>query len=113
MDAADVVMKLLLGGILGMVGQGVRAVAGLKKVQDEASAKKQDFRDVFQTSTLLVSIFIGFVAGALATLGMDLSDDGAIDKSTLLTLMAAGYSGTYFIEAFMKKNPLPKTAACV
>jgi hypothetical protein len=107
MDASDLVMKLLLGGMLGMLGQGIRAVAGLKKVKDEAEAKKLAFKEVFETSTLLISIFIGFVAGALATLGLDLSDDEVIDKSTLLTLLAAGYPGTDFIEAFIKKNPLP------
>lgn len=31
MDISLVIQKLLLGGILGLVGQGIRLLAGLKK----------------------------------------------------------------------------------
>jgi hypothetical protein len=37
MSVTDWINVLLLGGMLGALGQGVRAVIGLKKVNDQAA----------------------------------------------------------------------------
>lgn len=98
------VMQVIAGGLLGMLGQGVRVIAGLKKVHDSASQQNQALQDVFDLHSLVISLFIGFTAGALALLAASgFSADFNIDKSTGSALIAAGYAGTDFIEAFMKK----------
>jgi hypothetical protein len=104
MKAEDWVIQALAGGLLGMLGQGVRVIAGLKKSSDSAAASGQGLADVFDGGTLMTSLLIGFVAGALAMLGA-----GPADRSTPLThslvmaLISSGYAGTDFIEAFIKR----------
>ena len=61
MDPSTLVMKLILGGILGMVGQGARVVVGLKKLNDKANQQNQEFSDIFKTSTLVLSLMNGFM----------------------------------------------------
>lgn len=104
MDVNVLVMEIILGGLLGMVGQGARVVVGLKKLNDEAAEKQKPFSDLFSTSTLVVSLLIGFVAGVLALIGTSGIDTELIDKNTMLAIIGAGYAGTDFIEGFMKKN---------
>jgi hypothetical protein len=38
-SAADWINLILLGGLLGAVGQGIRVVVGLKKVNDQVFAQ--------------------------------------------------------------------------
>jgi hypothetical protein len=88
-------LGLCLGGLLGIIGQSIRAIIGIKKVMERGL--------VFQWSILYVSLFIGFVAGTLAWLGLFFST-GEIPNESLLTVLAAGYAGTDFIEGFMQRN---------
>lgn len=120
MTASDWLTLLALGGLVGLLGQGVRAIGGLKKVHDQSSQQGLDFADMFDGNQLLVSLLIGFIAGALAMVGLVASKDVghgvAIEGKTILALLAAGYAGADFIEAFMKKylpgngNGQPKAA---
>jgi hypothetical protein len=113
------ILHVLLGGLLGVLGQGIRVVPGLKKVNDHALAEKKPFGDVFKVGELLISLFIGFTAGGLAIIATlpDGSAATTMDRQMILTLLAAGYAGTDFIEAFVKKNlpsdggPKPATTA--
>lgn len=93
-----------LGAALGAIGQGARAIVGLKKVNDTASApgSVQTATDMFQASQLLVSLMIGAIAGALTatTIGVDLQK---VPLSLLMGLAAAGYSGSDLIEGLMKR----------
>lgn len=100
------IMQLLLGGLLRVLGQGIRVVPGLKKVNDQALAEGKPFGDVFNMGTLLISLLIGFTAGALAIIASppDAGAGATMDRLMILTLLAAGYAGTDFIEAFVKKN---------
>ena len=104
MDINVLVMAIILGGLLGMVGQGIRVVVGLKKLNDTAAAKKTEFKELFSTSTLMLSLLIGFVAGVLALIGTSGIDTELVEKSTMMTVIAAGYAGTDFIEGFVRKN---------
>lgn len=99
MDINVLVMGIILGGLLGMVGQGLRVVVGLKKLNDTDS-----FKADFSTSTLMLSLLIGFVAGVLALIGTSGIETELIDKNTMMTIIASGYAGTDFIEGFVKKN---------
>jgi len=105
MATNEILLQLLTGGLLGMTGQVLRVVVGLKKLNDEATQKGLRTKDLLVTSTLLISLLIGFGAGILAVLSISTFGDGtALSKSNLFALLAAGYAGTDFIEGFMKKN---------
>ena len=105
MNTEQWILLLLLGGILGMLGQGIRVITGLKKLHNNSSREHLAFGDIFQFRTLLLSLIIGFIAGALTIIVM-MPEGGAaakVERQTILTLLAAGYAGTDFIEAFIKK----------
>jgi hypothetical protein len=99
----DILGNLLLAAFLGAVGQLIRIVAGLKKASDEASANDQTLRSNFDGKRLLVSLGISVAVGALAGLLAAFQAATPWDKSVLLSLLGAGYAGSDFIEAFMKR----------
>ena len=114
MDAMGWIQLILFGGLLGILGQGTRVVVGLKKINDEAVEEHKRFGEVFDGRLLMITIFIGFVAGALATIALhenaDTSDATAqaqMLNKLILPVLAAGYAGTDFIEGLVKKR-LPK-----
>ena len=47
MAAGDVLGALMIGGVMGLVGQGARAALGLKKMNDLAIDKDLGWNDVF------------------------------------------------------------------
>ena len=63
-----------------------------------ASASQGLPTEEFSTSRLLISIFIGFVAGAIGLLIKESGDSKPPDTETIVTIIAAGYSGADFIE---------------
>lgn len=104
MTAQDLILQLLLGGILGIAGQGIRVMVGMKKLFDQSQQENKAFSELFSATFLLISIFIGFVAGLLATFAI--SDAGfkmEINKEAALSLIGSGYAGTDFIEGFVSK----------
>lgn len=101
--ATSILITLLLGGLLGLIGQAVRSVAGVKKLFDEAQDQNVGFDQVFNAVRFFISLLIGFVAGMVAvlTLGLEkFSQVGTGDTALLLGIAAAGYTGADFIEAF-------------
>ncbi|AOF89691.1 hypothetical protein [Sinorhizobium sp. RAC02] len=110
MAVAEVLGAVFLGGVMGLIGQGARTVIGLKKLHDENAAKGPNEQDSFIASRLVISLFIGFIAGVAAALLLDLGKLAAItvnDIDLLLGLAAAGYAGTDIIEAFVARLPTP------
>jgi len=104
MTTGETLIQLLTGGLLGLTGQGLRVVVGLKKLNDQAQQTNQKTKDLIVTSQLLISLLIGFFAGILATVSMLATGDGKpLSNHALLSMIAAGYAGTDFIEAFMNK----------
>ncbi|MEJ2697986.1 MAG: hypothetical protein P8013_15240 [Candidatus Sulfobium sp.] len=100
----------LLAVVLGAFGQSLRAVAGLKKQADKAADAKKKLSDEFNGKTLVVSLFIGAVAGLAGYLGLKYGSAEGADfgnGTTVLGVVAAGYAGADFIEAFTQKW-LPK-----
>src|SRR5260221_1485160 len=97
MEPLQYLILILLGGILGTVGQLLRVIIGLKKAAD--AGKETDYKRA--SFSLLLSFAVGSVAGVLAAIG---STDVAFDKSTITAFLTAGYAGTDFIEGFMQKN---------
>jgi hypothetical protein len=103
----ELLIGLTLATVLGLVGQGIRAVAGYKKQQDEAAAKGETVAPDFGGARFWMPMLIGAIAGMVYYLTMKYgTDSGKIDFGTVtgpLGVVAAGYAGTDFIEAFVKK----------
>lgn len=115
MSTQTVLLQLLLGGLLGLVGQGIRLIVGMKKLNDEATAQHTKLAELIVTSKLLMGLLIGFCAGILATVAIsdfkaELFGNSATTKQNILAIIAAGYAGTDFIEGLIKKH-IPTTTA--
>jgi Transglycosylase SLT domain len=101
MVAGDVLGALIIGGLMGLVGQGARVALGLKKMNDLANDQDLGWNDVFVASRLVVSLIIGFIAGVIAAISLGIENISTAFTPDMLTkLAAAGYIGTDAIEAF-------------
>jgi hypothetical protein len=113
--AANVLAALIMGGFLGLLGQGARTIVGLKGLYDEADSRDVSQTDLFSAARLVISLLIGFLAGLAATLALGIDKLLFIDPSKLdilLGIAAAGYVGTDFIEGFMSRfAPTQKPSA--
>jgi hypothetical protein len=97
-------IALLLGGLLGTVGQSVRLIVGLKKAQDEASAQGKRLSEVFDPMLLGTGLLIGFTAGVFALLALGIDPTEFVkDRNVLIGIVGAGYTGTDFIEGLVGK----------
>ncbi len=87
MEVYEVLASVVLGGILGAVGQGIRVIVGIKKHQDEASASGKKWEDWFEMKQLLLSLIIaltiGGIAGVLGAIGLLGTE---ITKESMITL---------------------------
>jgi cell division protein FtsX len=105
MEAWSVLGYLMLGIVLGMIGQLVRVGIGYKKKLDEANAKGVNVNTLFDSKEILPSLMIAGVIGAAAgALGAIQILDQEINKETLITLLSIGYAGTDFIEGLLTKG---------
>ncbi|WP_412464092.1 hypothetical protein [Flavobacterium mekongense] len=94
----EVITTIVAGGLLGTLGQGIRMAIGLKKLSDTNALKSDVDKTDVNGTRLLLSLFIGFVAGALFLLVKGVDDIN--NKEFLFSVIAAGYSGADFIEGF-------------
>lgn len=100
MNAIQWIELLLLGGFAGAIGQIARVVVGIKKLGQEAAATGKTRTDLIEVSRLVISVVIGFTAGALAAMLVKV-DLEHISVDQLLAFAAAGYAGADFIEGAM------------
>lgn len=111
----DIINIIVAGGLLGILGQGIRMAIGLKKHSDANALKAAGDAEPVDTTRLWISIFIGAIAGALFLLvnGTTRLDD----REFLFSVIAAGYSGTDFIEGlfnnYIGKMNTSKTATTI
>ena len=102
MTINEIVMNVLAGGLLGMLGQGIRIAVGLKKFNDNNTAQVAQGHptEEFKPGRMVISIFTGFVAGAIGMIvkGASLSENGNYSTESIVTIIAIGYSGSDFIE---------------
>lgn len=119
MTPDQIIEKILLGGLLGLLGQGIRMAIGLKKLSD-ANAQKQEQEDL-NGGRLMISLFIGFVAGALYVLVNGFENQSSesstsyVGNQFIFTVIAAGYAGSDFIEGlfntYIAKMPTANTGS--
>jgi hypothetical protein len=107
MPITELVMLLLCGGLLGTLGQGVRMVVGLKKLRDSKGQGVAGPAEPFSSQRLVLSLCLGFVAGALTVLTVP-DAKAALEtvgqfRHFALTVVAAGYAGTDFIEGVFNR----------
>jgi uncharacterized membrane protein YoaK (UPF0700 family) len=93
MSSVETLAFVLLGCLLGALGQGARAIRGWKKNRGR--------KGWFDTKRFIVSFCIGAVAGGLASI---LLLGHEIDRALLISLVAAGYAGADFVEGFFRKH---------
>ncbi|MDX2169001.1 MAG: hypothetical protein SF182_18180 [Deltaproteobacteria bacterium] len=105
LTAVEWLQVLLLGGLVGALGQGARVVVGLKKLGDEAAAKG-GAAEPLQPSRMVTSLLIGFIAGALTSLTLGVKMNATVSLQQILGVASAGYAGADFIEGFMSRTPL-------
>jgi hypothetical protein len=110
----DVMTTVITGGLLGILGQGIRMTIGLKKLSDTNANKLASEVKEVNANRLLVSLFIGFVAGSLFLLINGVEKIG--NREFIFSVIAAGYSGTDFIEGLFntyisKMGNTPATVA--
>ena len=108
MSGSQWITIILLGGIMGLLGQGVRAAMGMQKLKEESEAAGHSAEGGFRSNMFLSSLLTGFVAGALASFTVEFKDTSKIEVAQLMGMFAAGYAGTDFIENTAKRF-LPRT----
>lgn len=94
---------LILGGILGMVGQGMRVIVGMKKIYESLGVGEQ-FGTKMDWSRLSISLVIGFITGAfgmILKIDYDMVSTMIMTKDFMLSIIAIGYMGVDFIEGMM------------
>ena len=100
---SSVLLALLLCGLLGTLGQGVRAIVGLKNAGSLSSTTPTQQAD-FSLAYLVLSLMIGFIAGVLAGIALNLENIITVDPSNwklLVGIAGSGYIGADFIENTM------------
>lgn len=101
----QLLLSLCIGALLGLAGQGIRVVVGIKKTYDQPGVTTKNFAEKFEKQRFGVSLFIGAIAGILASLTLNLAASSGIPSNeTISGIMAAGYAGADFIEGFMRKK---------
>jgi predicted chitinase len=98
-----VLLALLLCGLLGVLGQGVRAIVGLKNAGALNSTTPSEQAE-FNLAYLALSLMIGFIAGVIAGIALNLENIITVDPSNwklMLGIAGSGYVGADFIENTM------------
>lgn len=104
LSSEQVLSALVLAGLLGMIGQAVRAIVGLKKMNDDALSGGVSASDLFIASRLVTSEIIGFVVGVVTAFSLDINKLVTVTNfQFLLGIVAAGYAGTDIIEGFARR----------
>ena len=98
-----ILLALLLCGLLGVLGQGVRAIVGLKNAGALNSTTPSEQAE-FNLAYLALSLMIGFIAGVIAGIALNLENIITVDPGNwklMLGIAGSGYVGADFIENTM------------
>jgi predicted chitinase len=98
-SSGEILGGLLLSGLMGVLGQGLRAAVGLKG--SGRLSGQPDQQTAFSAAYFFLSLMIGFIAGVLAGLAIGLSSLLKLDPDNIKVLLGiaiSGYAGADFIE---------------
>lgn len=100
---------LVIGALMGMLGQGARAVVGLKTMTDYANAQGVSASDLFEAARLITSLLIGSLVGLASALIYYINGGTAADISShvLVGWAGAAYAGTDALEALISQYLSP------
>lgn len=110
MSLQEWLLWLLLGSLLGVVGQLIRTIVGIKKLYDQRPPDAVTPLPGFSWNKLVLSVLIGAVAGVLGALTLQTTasfDPQKLGLEVIAPLIAVGYAGADFIEGFAQRH-LPK-----
>jgi predicted chitinase len=99
-SGSEVLAAIIICGLFGVIGQGIRAVLGLKKAN--LNGPQVGPQAQFSAAYFALSIMIGFIAGIVAGIITGLQNFINIDLNNmklLLGIVASGYAGADFIES--------------
>jgi hypothetical protein len=91
---------ILLGIILGMIGQFMRIGIGLKKRFD----KGEEFDYNKLKVSIIIAAFVGATAGVFYIVLNWTGKPPTIDQTFLMAVISTGYAGTDFLEALLEKG---------
>ena len=109
MTTTNALSILVIGALMGMLGQGARAVIGLKGMSDDAKSLNLSPNDLFEASRLVTSLLIGVVVG-LAAAVIYIANNGSADSITYTVLLGwavSAYAGTDALEGFISQYLSP------
>lgn len=111
LEHVDWIMLILLGALLGALGQVIRSVMGAYKAISRQKVANKEGAGI-SGQRLLYSVLGGACAGALAAISLDLVSSGAstgqLTSEAIGAMLAAGYAGTDFVEGFIRSR-IPAT----
>lgn len=104
-DPWTILGYILLGSVLGMIGQGIRVFVGLKKAQDQKDSAWFDSKQL--VTSIIIAFVIGGVAGAIGIFNY-LTEYGPrnLTLKDIELIILAGYAGTDLIEGFISSRKL-------
>lgn len=100
----SILLTILTGGVLGVLGQGVRVLIGLKKLREASGGSEETYDKLLSVSRIVISIFIGFVTGGVAALSMGKEINS---PDVAFSLIGIGYLGVDFIEGLFLQRVQP------
>lgn len=105
-SAKELLYLILLGAILGMAGQVIRFIAGLKKSTRDSpgDGTTRSLTSGLDSKQMLLGLLIALIVGSMAGVLASINLAGKpIDNSIIVAFLAAGYAGTDLIEGFIIK----------
>lgn len=106
----ELILNVLAGGLLGMIGQGIRMTIGLKKVSDNSFSLLIGSNNSY-IGRLFAGIFIAFVIGSIGMIILssnqdELLDDGEgkLTTQSIVTIVSIAYIGVDIIENLLYRK---------
>jgi hypothetical protein len=102
--------SILLGGVLGSAGQGLRSIVEIKSANTTASTNPPSATNLYITSRLIYGLLVGFVVGVLTVLALGINNLIGIDPnstsqpdSPFILIILAGYAGADAVDGLVTR----------
>jgi hypothetical protein len=92
MNCNDVICKILIGGLLGLIGQGIRVIVGLKKLGEKKAENKRNADNAAIVNAANAAVAVANAQNATA----GNAPANAADVVTSGTIPGSDYSGMRF-----------------